>query len=126
MTGLKYLEEVRDELIECCTKQVNTRMVQMHGLGSLGSCNEDQLLGLIKAIAVRGVHRTEFQSMHQQQGELYQAYVAKLKAKAELCQYLMVVAVCKDDLCNCSGYKKQLYYSDEMVWTQLVALAFNM
>ena len=72
MTGLTYLEEVRDELMECCTKQLNTRMVQMHGLGGLGSCNEDQLLEFIKAIAVRGmhkeVHRAAFQSMHQQQG----------------------------------------------------------
>ena len=57
MTGLTYLEGVRDELLECCTKQLNTRMVQMHGLGSLGSCNEDQLLGFIKAIAMRGVHK---------------------------------------------------------------------
>ena len=64
----------------------------------------------IKAIAVRGVHkevhRAVFQSMHKQQGELYQGYIAKLKAKAELCQYMMVAAVCKDDLCNCSGHKK--------------------
>ena len=40
-----------------------------HGPGGLGSCNEDQLLGFIKAIAVRGVHkevhRAAFQSMHQ-------------------------------------------------------------
>ena len=44
-------------------------MLQMHGLGGLGSCNEDQLLGFIKAIAVRGVnkevYRAAFQSMHQ-------------------------------------------------------------
>ena len=63
------LEGVRDELMECCTKQLNKRLVQMHGLEGLGSCNEDQLLGFIKAIAVRGmhkeVHRAAFQSMHQ-------------------------------------------------------------
>ena len=45
-------------------------MVQMLGLGGLGSCNEDQMLELIKAIAMRGVHkevhRATFQSMHQQ------------------------------------------------------------
>ena len=115
--------------MECCTKQLNTRMVHMHGLGGLGSCNEDQLLRFIKVIAVRGVHkevyRAAFQSMHHQQGELYQDYVAKLKAKAELCQYMMVAPVCKDDLCNCSGHKRQLYYRDEMVGTQLVAGAFN-
>ena len=52
-------------------------------------------------------------------------YAARLKAKAELCQYRMVAPVCKDDLCNCSGHKRQLYYRDEIVGTQLVAEAFN-
>ena len=120
---------VRDEWMECCMKQLNTRMVQICGLRGLRSCNEDQLLGFIKAIAVRGVYkevdRTAFHGMHQQQMEFYQAYVAKIKAKAELCQYMMVAPVCKDDLCNCSGHKRQLYYRDEMVGTQLVAGAFN-
>ena len=59
---------VRDEMRECYTKQLNTRLVQMHGLGPLGSYNEAQLLGFIKAIAVRGVHkevhRAAFQGMH--------------------------------------------------------------
>ena len=80
--------------MECCTKQLIMRIVQMLGLGGFGSCNEDQLLGFIKAIAVRGVykemHRAAFQSMHQQQGKLYQSYVAKLKPKAEVYQYMMV------------------------------------
>ena len=57
--------------------QLNMCLGQMHGPGVLGSCNEAQLLGFIKAIAVRGVHkevhRVAFQGMHQQQGELYQA-----------------------------------------------------
>ena len=35
MTGLTDLEGVRDELMECCTKQLNMRMVKMHGLGGL-------------------------------------------------------------------------------------------
>ena len=54
MSGLTDLERGRDELMECCTKQLNTRMVQMHGLGS---CNKDQLLRFIKTIAMRGVHK---------------------------------------------------------------------
>ena len=78
---------------------------------------------------MRGVHkelhRAAFQSTHQQQGELFQAYIAKLKAETELCQYMMVTPVCKNDLCNCSRQKRQLYYWDEMVGTQLVAGAFN-
>ena len=56
----------------------------VHGSGALGSCNEAQLLGFIKAIAVSGMHkevyRASFQGMHQQQGELYQAYTGKGRA----------------------------------------------
>ena len=59
---------VRDKMRECYTKQLNTRLVQMHGLGPLGSYDEAQLLGFIKVIAVRGVHkevhRAAFQGMY--------------------------------------------------------------
>ena len=129
MTALVETEGIRDELRECCSKQLNTRLVQMHGSGSLGSCDEEQLLGYIKAIAVRGVHkevhRAAFQGMHQQQGEMYQGYAARLKAKADLCLYVIKAKTCGDDLCNCSGHNRQLYYRDEMVGTQLVAGALN-
>ena len=91
-------------------KQLNTRQVQIHGPGTLGSCIEAQLLGFIKVITVRcmhkEVHRTACQGMHQQQGVLYQAYAARLKAKPELCQYRIVAPVCKGNLCNCSGHKQ--------------------
>ena len=63
--------------------------------------------------------------MHQRQGELQQAYVAKLKAKAELCQYKVLAPVCKEDFCNYSGHKRQLYYRNEMNGTKLVAGVFN-
>jgi hypothetical protein len=129
MTGMVDMEGIRDELRECCTKQLNTHLVQMHGLGALGSCDEAQLLGFIKAIAVRGVHkevhRAAFQGMHQQQGELYLPYAARLKAKAELCQYGLKAPMCCDDLCNCAGHNRELFYRDKMVGTQLVAGEFN-
>ena len=54
----------------------------------------------------KDMHKAAFQSRHQQQGELYKAYVAKLKAKAELCQYMIVAPLCKDNYCKCSGQKK--------------------
>ena len=53
--------------------------------------DECKLLEVIKAIAVKGmhkeVHQAAFQGMHQQQAEMYQAYAARLKAKADLGQY---------------------------------------
>ena len=129
MTGLEDMDTIRDELRECCSKQLNTRLVQMHGPTVLGSSNENELLERVKAIAVKGVHkevhRAAFQGMHQQQGEMYQAYAARLKAKADLGQYSIKAPKCGDDLCSCSGHGRQLYYRDEMVGTQLVAGAYN-
>ena len=124
MTGLEDMDTIRDELRECCSKQLNTRLVQMYGPSVLGSSNETDLLERVKAIAVKGVHkevhRAAFQGMHQQQGEMYQAYAARLKAKADLGQYSIKAPRCGDDLCSCSGHGRQLYYRDEMVGTQLV------
>ena len=123
------MDTIRDELRECCSKQLNTRLVQMNGPTVLGSSNETDLLERVKAIAVKGVHkevhRAAFQGMHQQQGEMYQAYAARLKAKADLGQYSIKAQRCGDDLCSCSGHGRQLYYRDEMVGTQLVAGAYN-
>ena len=31
MTGLTDADRVKDELMECCMKQLNTHLVQMHG-----------------------------------------------------------------------------------------------
>ena len=125
MTGLEDMDTIRDELRECCSKQLNTRLVQMYGPSVLGSSNETDLLERVKAIAVKGVHkevhRAAFQGMHQQQGEMYQAYAARLKAKADLGQYCIESPKCGDDLCTCSGHGRQLFYRDDMVGTQLVA-----
>ena len=103
MTGLVDAEGIRDEMRECCTKQ----------LVVLGSCDEFQLMRFIKAIAVSGVHkevhRAAFQGMHQQQRELYQAYAARLKAKAELCHYGIKAPECGYELCTCSGHNRQLF-----------------
>ena len=57
MASLLEVGEIRDELRECCSKQLHTRLVQMHGPRDLGSCDEQQLLEFVKANAVRGAHK---------------------------------------------------------------------
>ena len=37
MTTLVEVGEIRDELREYCSKQLNTQLIQMHGSGVLGS-----------------------------------------------------------------------------------------
>ena len=56
MRSLVEVEEIRNELRECCSKQLNIRLVQLHGPKDLGSNNEHQLLGFNKAILLRGAH----------------------------------------------------------------------
>ena len=73
----------------------------MHGPLVLGSCDEAQLLKFINEVHT---HRAAFQGMHQQHGELCQAYAARLKAKAELCQYGIKAPECGDELCTCLGH----------------------
>ena len=69
------LTRIKDELRECCGKNLNTRLVQLHGQEALGKCDEGKLLEFVKAVALRGVHkevhRANFQLMHQNTGELY-------------------------------------------------------
>ena len=55
MTGLEEEVEIRDELRECCGKQLNTLLVQLVDSVVLGSCSKKKLLESIKVIAVRGV-----------------------------------------------------------------------
>ena len=78
MTALTDTVRILDKLWECCGRQLNTRLVQMHSLEALGSCDETNLLEFIKAVAVRGVHkkvcRAIFQGIQQQPGEMYQSW----------------------------------------------------
>ena len=57
MTGLEDVTAIRDELRECCTRQLNTRLFQMNGATVLGACDKVRLLELTKAIVVKGVHK---------------------------------------------------------------------
>ena len=73
MTMLTDPMRVLDELRECCGRQLNTRLIQLYGQEELDKGDEKKLLGLIKEVAVRGVHkelrRASFQGLKQQPGE---------------------------------------------------------
>ena len=69
---------------------------------------------MVKAVH-KEAHRVAFQGMHQQQGESYQAYAARLKAKADLVQYSIEVSKYGDEICKCSGHGRQLFYRDDMI-----------
>ena len=52
MTALTDLVRVIDELRECCGKQLNTRLIQLHGQEALRKCDEGKILEIIKLVAV--------------------------------------------------------------------------
>ena len=56
MTALTDSVRVIDELRECCGKQLNTRLIQLHGQEALRKCHEGKILEFIKLVAVIGVH----------------------------------------------------------------------
>ena len=131
MTALTDSIKVKEDLRECCGKQLNKRVIQLHSQDALGKCNEGNLLEFIKAVTLRGVHkevhRTSFQTLQQQSGELKSLYVARLKATADLCQFTMAVPKCEVYAYPWAHHKdkRQLNYRDEMVGTHLVAGACN-
>ena len=129
MTAITEGDTIRDELRECCSKALNTRLIQMHGSEKLSKIGEDDLKDNIKEVAVKGVHkevhRAAFQGLNQQQGETYQAYAARLKAKADLAHYSIIAPSCTVEGCSCPVHGREMFYRDEMVGTQLVAGAYN-
>ena len=66
--------------------------------------------------------------MKQQPVESYTSYTARLKAKADLCEFAIEVPMCAVTTCSCAHHAdhRQLSYRDEMVGTRLVAGSCNM
>ena len=77
---------VRQELRTACSTDVNKLLFEFVGATTLNRCTEAELLGHIKSVAVKTVHKEvhqmAFNKMAQNQGESITNYVARLKAKA--------------------------------------------
>lgn len=130
MSHITARTDIIDNLRQCCTPQLNRRLFDMKGPTTLDAATEENLLSWLKDIAVKGlhmeVHRTGFVSLRQKQGELTNAYLAKLKSKATLCEFhVQAPAQCNDNTCNCTNHGLVLSYEDDMVATQLVAGIYN-
>ena len=89
MAKLTAIVDIRDNLRQCCTDQLNKRLFDIRGSGALDNASEVELLAWIKEIAVKGVHkevhRTLLAKLKQKQGESINAYYGKLKAESSLC-----------------------------------------
>ena len=115
MTNLTTTEEIRLELRAACSNEVNKLLFEFIGAATLDVCTEEDLLGHIRAVAVKGthkeVHRLSFSKLIQMEGETITQFVARLKSQATLCQFSIM---CKDQ-----EPPIKLSYADEMVAQQL-------
>ena len=57
MTNLTTTEEIRLELRAACSNEVNKLLFEIIGAATLDVCTEENLLGHIRAVAVKGTHK---------------------------------------------------------------------
>ena len=83
--------EIVDELRSTCTKELRKLLFDYLGSSGFEGITEIDLLKQIKSAAVisknTSVHRKEFYSIRQSPGESVKLFVARLKAKAEHCDF---------------------------------------
>jgi hypothetical protein len=105
------------ELRACCSTELRKELFDFTGADALNALNEDQLLEKIKTLAIKGknkaVHRQEFYAMSQAPGQPIQAFIAKLRSKAEHCQFTFK---CVSAACN----RQTNSYAESMVADQMV------
>lgn len=110
-------DSIRLELRASCSSEVNKLLFEYIGASVLDASSETELLGHIKTVAVKTihkeVHRLAFHAMSQDQGESVTQFVARLKAKAFLCSFEVP--------CTCCTPTEKISYAEEEVAQRLVA-----
>ena len=93
--------QVKYELRACCSRELRKTLFDFVGSSTIEGFTEAELLAKIQETAVIGknksVHRKEFYEIVQAPDEQLKLFVAKLKAKAERCNFTMT---CTDGNCN--------------------------
>ena len=107
--------QAKDELRACCSKELRKTLFDFIGASTIEGYTEEQLLEKIKETAVIGknkaVHRKEFYEIIQAPDEQLKLFVAKLKAKAERCNFTME--------CTAAGCTEVLNYGEQMIKDQM-------
>ena len=117
MINVVEVASVRMELRAACSDDVNKLLFEFVGAGTLDGCTEEELLGHIKSVAVKSVHKevhqVAFNKILQNSGESVTNYVARLKAKAFLCEFEV----------SCTDHNPviRISYAEQMVSQRLLA-----
>ena len=116
--------QAAEQLLSACSPELERRLFNLRG-SSLATVSEGDLLTQIKSVAVRGlhtaVHRRQFHSMHQGEGEDLSQFVGRLRAKAALCDFNVTAHR------PVAGSREPgpLSYEDDVMQTQLVVGLYN-
>lgn len=118
------------ELRSCCSEDLRLTLFELVG-SSIDTLNEKALIEEIRKAAVKckntAVHRQEFYSMRQEEGQSAQQFLSKLKSKAEHCGFQLE---CSSEACNhkINTYKSAMIadiltvgYSDSEIQGELLA-----
>ena len=115
------VENIRLELRACCSSDVNKFLYEYIEPTKLNCCTEEELLLHIKTVAVKVVHKEVhcmgFNSLMQAAGEPVTQWVARVKAKAFLCNF--------EISCTCCEEPQLISYAEEEIPQRLVAGLYN-
>lgn len=118
------VENVRLELRECCSPEVNKFLFEYVGPAKLNVCTEKELLDHIKSVAVKvvhkEVHRMAFNLLFQDHGEPVTQWIARVKAQAFLCDF-KVPCTC----CPAPAGPVMISYAEEEIAQRVVAGLYN-
>ena len=123
-------DKIRSELLYSCDSTLRARLLEMVGKTTLDTINEADLLTLIKRSAVltvdKVVHRVKFHEIKQEQGESFQRFVPRLKAKANLCAFAVQGTYkCSNGCAKDVDMDLRVSYRDDMVESQMIAGLYN-
>ena len=108
---------------QCVTPEINRLLFELIGPKALNTAMEEHLLQQVRLVAVKGlhkeVHRQNFYSMRQKEGESITHFLARLRAQAKFCEFTVS---CPNKV-NCG---RQVNYSGDMVAGQMIAGLVNM
>ena len=99
-TQAKLPENAPAELRNCCSEDLRLTVFELLG-PSIDDLNEKDLMEKIHRVAVKGkntaVHHQEFYNMKQEEGQSAQQFLAKLRAKADHCNFQLT---CSSEDCS--------------------------
>ena len=85
MTAITEIGMIRLELRAACSQDVNRLLFEYVGADALNTATEEEMLGYIKSVAVKGthkeVHRMKFFRLSQMYGETITQFVARIAIK---------------------------------------------